>query len=482
MRRKAGPRHLSDRQAVRQRGRPARRGDAERLFGRCDAGRTLRPRAVERLQRRSRHRRPLPVRRGRRPDSRRRSAARSPLVVRPSGQRRDAGPARSGGRAGLPWQRQRLRLRPRRAFRVRPLVLRRRDAGRLRRERRDGARHRPGRPSTSATGARIVHAVDAGSGVPFVAGPRGTTTRWPRSPDRPCSSPAAGASTCRWGRGRKAPRSRTGSTSAALRRAPWWPSTPPPVPEIWKTYTIPERPRPVRENWLGVQQYGPAGAGVWSAPILDMERRAVYVGTANGYIKRARRRVERRGDRLRPRHRRAALVLPAPRRRPELRGDQHVGRGGQPGVPRLRRAAPTTTCRDHPSWSPCRDGRDVLLAGQESSRITALDPDSETAPFCGSPRRRMPRQAPRARAWARRATGPCTTAPWRSRTGPAAWPRCARTPASAVWYTTHPKPDDCPDPEALRPAPSGVFGAATVIPARGLRRRPGRDAPRLRDP
>ena len=32
-----------------------------------------------------------------------------------------------------------------------------------------------------------------------------------------------------------------------------------------------------------------------------------------------------------------------------------------------------------------------------------------------------------------------------------------------AWYTTHPLPTDCPDPEAPSCA-SGVFGAATVIP------------------
>ena len=54
--------------------------------------------------------------------------------------------------------------------------------------------------------------------------------------------------------------------------------------QIWKTYTIPERPRPVRKNSAGTQLYGPAGAGIWAAPTLDYRRRALYVGTSNGYI------------------------------------------------------------------------------------------------------------------------------------------------------------------------------------------------------
>ena len=54
--------------------------------------------------------------------------------------------------------------------------------------------------------------------------------------------------------------------------------------QLWKTYTIPERPGAVRRNYAGVQQYGPSGAGVWATPTLDIKRRAIYVGTANGYI------------------------------------------------------------------------------------------------------------------------------------------------------------------------------------------------------
>ena len=33
----------------------------------------------------------------------------------------------------------------------------------------------------------------------------------------------------------------------------------------------------------GTQLWGPAGAGVWSSPTIDLKRRAVYVATGNGY-------------------------------------------------------------------------------------------------------------------------------------------------------------------------------------------------------
>ena len=314
----AGPGHLSDRQAVRQRGRPARRGDAERLPGRRGAGRTPGSRAVERLQRRSRHRRPASSPARTPACRRRRSTARSPVVLRPPGQRRDAGPARRGGRARLPRQRQRLRLRPRRPVRLRPLVLRRRNAGRLRRERRDGARHERDAVYFGDWSAH-VHAVDAASGQSLWR-VRADDHPMAKITGSPVLEPGGRRLYVPVGRGRKAPRSRTGSTSAARRRAPWWSSTSPPGCRSGRATRSPSGPgRSARTGWACSSTAPPAPA-CGSAPILDMERRAVYVGTANGLHQRARRRVERRGDRVRPRHRRAALVLPAPRRRPGTAG------------------------------------------------------------------------------------------------------------------------------------------------------------------
>jgi polyvinyl alcohol dehydrogenase (cytochrome) len=53
--------------------------------------------------------------------------------------------------------------------------------------------------------------------------------------------------------------------------------------QIWKTFTIPETPKPLRKNSKGVQQWGPAGGAVWGAPAIDPERRMIYISTGNGY-------------------------------------------------------------------------------------------------------------------------------------------------------------------------------------------------------
>jgi len=51
---------------------------------------------------------------------------------------------------------------------------------------------------------------------------------------------------------------------------------------LWRTYTVGEN-RPRGKTKEGVQTYGPAGGGIWSAPTVDAKRRLVYVGTGNGY-------------------------------------------------------------------------------------------------------------------------------------------------------------------------------------------------------
>ena len=53
--------------------------------------------------------------------------------------------------------------------------------------------------------------------------------------------------------------------------------------QIWKGYTIPEAPRPTKRNATGNQLYGPSGAAVWSAPTIDVQRQALYVATGDNY-------------------------------------------------------------------------------------------------------------------------------------------------------------------------------------------------------
>jgi polyvinyl alcohol dehydrogenase (cytochrome) len=52
---------------------------------------------------------------------------------------------------------------------------------------------------------------------------------------------------------------------------------------IWKSYSIPDPPKPYKTNSAGAKLYGPAGAGIWNSPTIDEKRKRVYVGTGNSY-------------------------------------------------------------------------------------------------------------------------------------------------------------------------------------------------------
>ena len=52
--------------------------------------------------------------------------------------------------------------------------------------------------------------------------------------------------------------------------------------EIWKTYTIPEEPSE-RKSDAGIKFLGPSGAGIWGPVTIDPRRQAVYVSTGNAF-------------------------------------------------------------------------------------------------------------------------------------------------------------------------------------------------------
>jgi polyvinyl alcohol dehydrogenase (cytochrome) len=52
--------------------------------------------------------------------------------------------------------------------------------------------------------------------------------------------------------------------------------------QIWKTYTITEKPSPQKTS-TGVNFLGPSGASVWGSVTLDPKRRAVYLSTGNAF-------------------------------------------------------------------------------------------------------------------------------------------------------------------------------------------------------
>jgi len=140
---------------------------------------------------------------------------------------------------------------------------------------------------------------------------------------------------------------------------------------VWKTYAIPDPPKATRLNSAGVQLMGPAGAAIWSSPTIDVERRALYVATGNAYsdppvsssdailsldletgsLQWARQMTEADGWNFN-------CLSPKRSNCPEHSGpDVDFG-----SSPILRTIAP---------------GRRLLLAGQKSGVLHAIDPDAQ---------------------------------------------------------------------------------------------------------
>ena len=52
---------------------------------------------------------------------------------------------------------------------------------------------------------------------------------------------------------------------------------------LWKSFTVLDPPKPFKTGSTGTQLYGPAGAAVWSSPTVDPKRKLVYAATGDSY-------------------------------------------------------------------------------------------------------------------------------------------------------------------------------------------------------
>ena len=138
---------------------------------------------------------------------------------------------------------------------------------------------------------------------------------------------------------------------------------------VWKTYTIAEAPKPFKKSADGVELYGPAGASVWSAPTIDVDRRLLYVGTGNSYTD-----VPTSASD-------AILAIEIDSGRiawisQQTSHDNYVMNCPTPGV----RNCPEVLGEDFdfgssPILHTLPTGRTVILAGQKSGALYALDPN-----------------------------------------------------------------------------------------------------------
>jgi polyvinyl alcohol dehydrogenase (cytochrome) len=139
---------------------------------------------------------------------------------------------------------------------------------------------------------------------------------------------------------------------------------------LWRSYTIDTPAKATGElNSAGAKRFHPAGAPVWNSPTIDAKRRRIYVGTGEGYTSPA-----------------------APTSDAVIAFDLDTGQkiwhyqsipkdawnmacfiGGGPNCPEEN--GPDLDIGAPPILAQLADGRDVLLTGQKSAHVFALDPD-----------------------------------------------------------------------------------------------------------
>lgn len=141
---------------------------------------------------------------------------------------------------------------------------------------------------------------------------------------------------------------------------------------IWKTYTIPDEPKPIRKNGKGVQQWGPSGAGVWSAPTIDAKRHAIYVTTGDSYSDPA----ARTSDAFVAFDMETGHILWS---RQMTENDAFNGAcgGGRTGGNCPEAKGPDWDFGASPMLVNLAGGKRALVAGQKSGMVHAVDPDQQ---------------------------------------------------------------------------------------------------------
>ena len=140
---------------------------------------------------------------------------------------------------------------------------------------------------------------------------------------------------------------------------------------IWRTYTITEPAHPYRKSAAGTQLYGPAGGSVWSAPTLDPRHDLLYVGTGNSYTDVP----TQYTDAILALRMSTGAVAWANQLRLQdnyVVGCEAPATAGQGNCPRT--LGPDVDFGTSPILRTLSDGERVLLTGEKSGRVYALDP------------------------------------------------------------------------------------------------------------
>ena len=141
--------------------------------------------------------------------------------------------------------------------------------------------------------------------------------------------------------------------------------------QLWKSYTIQDRPTLLRAYADGSEAWGPSGGGIWSSPTIDAKRGALYVAAGNNYSG--------------PPQTTTDAVLAFDLKTGALRWAHQLTPldlfGCVPGeINCVDRPGPDFDFGASPALARLPDGRDLIVIGQKSGLAFALDPDRKGEP------------------------------------------------------------------------------------------------------
>ena len=130
--------------------------------------------------------------------------------------------------------------------------------------------------------------------------------------------------------------------------------------QVWKSYMIPEAAHKIGEEW------GPSGAGVWSAPTIDVKRSRLYVGTGNNYSEPA----TATSDAIVALDMKTGRIVWTRQTRPgDILNGNCQSKNNCPG--------PDYDFGASPILEKIEGSRDLVVVGQKSGIVYALDPDKD---------------------------------------------------------------------------------------------------------
>ena len=139
--------------------------------------------------------------------------------------------------------------------------------------------------------------------------------------------------------------------------------------QVWKSYLVPE-PKQTGQTKRGTPQFGPSGVGVWASPTLDVKRGVMYIATGDNYSSPA----TPLSDAIVSLEIATGHVVWSKQTTP---GDAYNSSCGTDKHNCPGENGPDYDFGSSAILAQLPGGRDILLAGQKSGMVYALDPEKK---------------------------------------------------------------------------------------------------------